>query len=180
MRKAGSWKWIVFAVAGLAAGCGGSDGAGGGDGSVELACPAPVEVRTEMLRLVNEARAAGGRCGQTEMAPSGPVQWNDALKEAALEHSEDMAHHNFFDHTGSDGLRVGDRATAAGYVWRKVGENLAAGSNDPGRIVQSWLGSEAHCQVLLDPDFRDMGVACVHDAGADHLVYWTQVLGLPR
>jgi uncharacterized protein YkwD len=38
-----------------------------------------------------------------------------------------MAVNNYFDHPGTDGLRVGARASAAGYSYGRVSENIARG-----------------------------------------------------
>ncbi|PIE35699.1 MAG: hypothetical protein CSA54_05240 [Gammaproteobacteria bacterium] len=99
------------------------------------------------------------------------------LMQAAREHSLDMATHNFFNHIGSDGLSVADRATQSGYVWRTVGENIAAGQRSAKEAVDGWLASAGHCRNLMNPDFTEVAVDCVEDAGSDYGTYWTNVLG---
>jgi uncharacterized protein YkwD len=50
----------------------------------------------------------------------------------------------------------------AGYRWTRVGENLAWGTGSLGRpyaIFSTWLRSPAHRANILDPAFRDLGVA---------------------
>lgn len=65
----------------------------------------------------------------------GTLLADDRLRSAAYGHAEDMAANDFFDHTGSGGSTIGTRATAAGYQWTSLGENIAAGQGrvfDPG------------------------------------------------
>ena len=47
--------------------------------------------------------------------------------QAAYRHSRDMADHDHFSHTGTDGSTLGARVDAAGYAWSGVGENIGAG-----------------------------------------------------
>ena len=127
----------------------------------------------EMLDAVNAARADGQTCGPTLFPPAPPLVWNDRLETAATRHTADMADHEHFDHTGTDGSEPGERATRAGYSWRVVGENIARGQPDVEEVVSDWLASPGHCRNLMDSRFAEMGAA---EQGA----YWTQVFGLAR
>ena len=97
---------------------------------VALASPGDASsVNRRILSLVNEARAAGRRCGGKYFAPVGPLALDAALTRAALEHSRDMAAHDAFDHRGRDGSTPGMRVDRAGFGdHRIVGENIAAGA----------------------------------------------------
>src|SRR4051812_22644958 len=44
-----------------------------------------------------------------------PLAWNPSLADAAQQHSQDMADHNFQSHSGSDGSDPGGRARKSGY-----------------------------------------------------------------
>ena len=61
------------------------------------------------------------------------------LNRAALIHSQDMAKNDFFEHEGSDGSKVGDRASRVGYRWRAVAENIAIGAETAEIVVEGWL-----------------------------------------
>ena len=63
------------------------------------------------------------------------------ITQAALRHSNDMADNNFFDHTGSDGSRAGDRLDEACYNWQSYGEIFAAGFLNTACVVAAWMGS---------------------------------------
>jgi len=47
-----------------------------------------------------------------------------------------MAEQDFYSHTGVDGSTPGERAERSGYVWRAVGENIAAGYTTAKDVVK--------------------------------------------
>ena len=147
----------------------------------EVSCaPLSDDDRAELLDLVNEARASARACG-TEAYPAAPaLEWDPCLEAAAAGHSDDMAMHDFFSHTGSDGSEIGMRVTAAGFQWNVVGENIAAGQRSGAAAVRGWVESPGHCRNLMDPRFERMGMSCTSDAGSTYETYWTQVFGRPR
>jgi len=136
----------------------------------------------EVLALVNAYRAAGASCGSEGNFPAaGPLAWNASLTQASLVHSDDMVAANFFSHTGSDGSNAGQRATAAGYIWQSVGENIAAGQPSVAVVMAGWITSPGHCANIMQASFRDIGLACVSGgAGNTYRTYWTMTLGLAR
>lgn len=146
-----------------------------------LTCSIP-NFQADMLEAVNARRAAGASCGtQGQFPPAAALTWNAALTQAAAGHSEDMVANNFFSHTGSNGSNVGDRATAAGYNWRTVGENIAAGQSSIAQVVDGWMKSDGHCANLMNAAYRDIGVACVAgNANTRYRTYWTQNFGMAR
>ena len=83
-------------------------------------------------------------------------------------------------HAGQDGSAPGDRAERAGYEWRTVGENIAAGQQTAEQVVAEWLESPRHCANLMDPDFTEMGVGYAFGPKSPKGVYWAQVFGAPR
>jgi len=130
---------------------------------------------SRVVDLVNQERAKVG-CS--------PLAMNSALNNAALGHSEDMARHDFFSHTGSDGSLPWDRMTRAGYQWSGAGENIAAGYVTPEDVMNGWMGSAGHRANILNCSFRDIGVGYTYlanDTGSvNYFHYWTQVFGAPR
>jgi uncharacterized protein YkwD len=134
-----------------------------------------------ILEGVNAARASGRSCGDKRFGPAPPVRWNPSLGEAALAHSRDMAANRYFKHKARDGSQVAERATRAGYQWRRVGENIAFGQSSPAEAVAGWLESPGHCANIMNPGFTEMGAA--YGIAAERrsgLVYWTQVFASPR
>lgn len=146
-----------------------------------LTCNLP-NFQAEMLEAVNARRRAGATCGAQGSFPVvAELTWNATLTQAAAGHSDDMVARNFFSHTGSNGSNVGDRVTAAGYTWRTVGENIAAGQSTIAIVVDGWMKSDGHCANLMNANYRDIGVACVAgNANTTYRTYWTQNFGTPR
>jgi uncharacterized protein YkwD len=135
---------------------------------------APLVTR-RVLELVNQARAAGHRCGGKYFAPVGPLTLDDALARAALEHSRDMAAHDAFDHRGHDGSTPAARVEHAGYgEHRIVGENIAAGAMTAAEVTEGWLNSPAHCENIMDGRFTQIGIAYAENRKTRSAVFWTQ------
>lgn len=137
-------------------------------------------VSRRVLELTNDARSHSRRCGRTLYPAVPPLSLNVFLERAALEHSQDMAAHNYMDHTGRDGSTPADRITHTGYKWRAVGENLASGAMTPEEVVAVWIQSPPHCANLMDRSFTQMGIAFAANSSTDAGAYWTQTFGTPR
>ena len=137
-------------------------------------------ISRRVLELTNEARAHARRCGGTTFQAVPPLALNGLLERAALDHSLDMAAHNYMDHTGRDGSSPADRISRTGYKWRLVGENLASGMMTPDEAVAGWLQSPHHCANLMTARFTEMGLGFAVNASTDAGVYWTQTFGTMR
>lgn len=133
-----------------------------------------------VLDLVNRARAVPRYCGDRPFKAARPLRWNEALAESSRLHAEDMAHYNYFSHSGRDGSDPAQRVERAGYQYRSIGENIAGGQMKPEDAVAGWIKSPEHCANLMDPGFTEMGVAFAVDPGSDMGVYWSQAFGTPR
>lgn len=137
------------------------------------------EMASQVLALINAERAKAG-CAA--------VSVDQKLTAAAQGHSADMATNNFFDHRGSAGTQVSDRITAAGYAWRAVGENIAAGYSTPADVVAGWMESPGHRANILNCSYVHTGIGYVYDpadaplagSGWPYRYYWTQVFAAPR
>ena len=93
-------------------------------------------VREKALQRANAARAAARSCGGRPMPTAPPLRWSDELFSAAARHSGDMARQDYFDHADAGGKRVGARASAQGYAWRSIGENIAGGDRSVTQITR--------------------------------------------
>lgn len=135
----------------------------------------------EILLEVNEARASARYCGDQSFPAAPPLAWNPALGDAALAHSRDMATRRYFSHRAKDGSETADRASRAGYGWRRVGENIAFGQRSPREAVEGWLDSPGHCANIMNRGFTEMGAAYgVTPERQSGIIYWTQVFGARR
>ncbi|HSV50803.1 MAG TPA: CAP domain-containing protein [Burkholderiaceae bacterium] len=138
------------------------------------------EVAQTVLQLVNLARAQPRQCGERLMAVAPAVRLNETLSAAALGHARDMARHGYIDHTGRDGSQPADRASRAGYRWRAIGENIAAGQSTAQAAVAGWLKSPGHCANLMRPEYSEMGIAFAVNRASESGIYWAQLFGRPR
>lgn len=135
--------------------------------------PAWTAFEDEVLRLSNTYRQAGATCGTTSYPPAAPLLANPALRCAARLHSKDMQDRDYFSHTTPDGVTFDQRITQAGYRWRTIGENIAAGYRTPQAVVQGWMQSPGHCQNIMNARFTQLGVGFYDD------YQWTQDFGAP-
>ncbi len=92
-----------------------------------------------VLELINRARAnpqaeatrlgitlnAGLPAGTITATPKQPLAPNQQLQNASVAHTVDMINRDFFAHTNPSGITPGGRATAAGYSWWTIAENIA-------------------------------------------------------
>ena len=97
------------------------------------------------------------------------VRRNAALDVAAKAHADDMASRNFFSHTGSNGSSPGQRATAAGYRWCTVAENINRGYPSGPAAIEAWRKSPGHYRNMVNGKVSDYGLANTGE-------YWVMVL----
>ena len=147
------------------------------------------------LDAINNARATSQDCGVHGIKDAVPaLTWDDALYKAAYEHSEDMAESNTFSHVGSGtesdwtaqiqnltaGSTMKQRIINNGYTYGKViGENIAAGSkrDTAQEVIDAWILSDGHCNNLMNPAYKNVGMGHVEKDGTKYIHYWTQNFG---
>ena len=104
------------------------------------------------------------------------LEWDGDVCRMARAHSENMSRLNFFSHVTPDGLRLRDRARAAGILtYTVLGENIAynQGYQDPGAFaVERWMASPKHRANILSNEFRAMAIGTY--IAADGSVFLTQ------
>jgi uncharacterized protein YkwD len=112
-----------------------------------------------------------------------PVSPDRRLIAAARRHARDMASSDLSGHVGSDGSRTGQRADAAGYRWRLIAENVAAGPGDALAVIALWMESPGHRRNLLTQGAVHAGLAHVardrDSPRASYAHYWVLVLAAP-
>lgn len=105
-----------------------------------------------------------------------PLEWDADVCRMARSHSESMSRLNYFSHVTPDGLRLRDRARAAGILtFTVLGENIAynQGYEDPGAFaVERWMASEKHRANILSKEFRAMAIGTY--VAPDGSVFLTQ------
>jgi uncharacterized protein YkwD len=130
--------------------------------------------------LVNEAREQGHRCGNRAWPRANPVRLSATLSEVALQHALDMARHHYFDHQDLSGRSPADRVKAAGYREQRIAENIAYGPLSTEDAIAGWLNSPGHCENLMDPRFKEMGIAFAPGSGEHQELYWVQLFADPN
>lgn len=140
----------------------------------------PKAIQLQVLERTNKARAVARRCGSQSFGPAPALKLVNALSDAALAHSKDMAAHDQLNHQGSDGSSPATRVGATGYRWATVGENIAAGPPSAEDVVNGWLSSPGHCANIMNPRFTEMGEAWIKRVDSSYGIYWTQVFAAPR
>src|SRR6476661_1930653 len=88
-----------------------------------LAGASQPSIEQQVLDLTNEQRQQNGCATALALSPQ--------LTAAASAHSQDMALHDLFSHTGSDGSTMVSRVAATGYSYSQLAENVAAGRGSP-------------------------------------------------
>lgn len=113
----------------------------------------------EVLVLLNTRRTAHGLR---------PLTNSDDLRNAAVAHSRAMLEGGFFAHVSSDGspfsARVRGFYPSTGYDSWSAGENLLYSTSkiQATTAIDAWLASPAHRRNMLDPEWREVGIASLH------------------
>jgi len=85
---------------------------------------------------------------------------NQLLMEAAENKLNDMFQKQYFAHISPEGDDAGIILKEIGYDYLVVGENLARGYfKDSKDLVDGWMKSPDHRENILNPKFREIGVA---------------------
>ncbi len=129
-----------------------------------------------VVKYINAMRAQPRVCGDKAYSSAPEIKWSNQLANAAVSHSDDMANNNFFNHKGTLGLIASDRVSNAGYNWKTVAENIAAGTDTPEQTIDQWVISAGHCHNLMNHLHTDIGLACIRNNLSDYRIYWTLIL----
>jgi uncharacterized protein YkwD len=136
--------------------------AASGPPCMQLGAPATT-VHQALFDALNDYRRQNGL---------NPLIYSLRLEAAAEAQVQDLWQRAFFAHINPDGESPGDRALAAGFCHRYVGENLAAGQNSVPAVMTAWQNSPGHDANMLEPDYVYVGVAVSQDANGR--LYWAQ------
>lgn len=90
-----------------------------------------------------------------------PVVENEALDRAAELKAQNMFAENYWAHFAPSGKTPWDFILGAGYKFTFAGENLAKNFYTSEEVVNAWMQSPTHRDNLLNPNYRDIGIAVV-------------------
>ncbi len=125
-----------------------------------------------VIRLTNDERR---KRGLPVLAP------NRNLTKSAQFHADYMAGNDCFAHRCPKEPALAQRAKNAGYRYRSVAENIAAGAPTPEEVVEGWMNSPGHRANILHPRMREIGIGYAllnEDTGKrTYRHYWVQNFG---
>lgn len=122
---------------------------------------AVLRYESEVVRLVNEARAQNG------LRPLG-TNWE--LARVARYKSDDMAANRYFSHTSPTYGTPFQMIRSFGLSYRTAGENIAYGQRTPAAVVEAWMNSSGHRANILNESYTQIGVGYCQQGN-----YWTQM-----
>jgi uncharacterized protein YkwD len=122
-----------------------------------------------LFSLVNSTRAAGRRCGESPASPAPPLAENPVIAALAQRHAATMTAGRFFSSTTPSGVTLGQRLTAAGYIWAFTAENIAHLDGTAEDVLQSWLAVEKRCINLMGSEYMEAGAG--YDPAGNNWVF---------
>ena len=125
--------------------------------------PEPSPFETEVVKLVNAARAKAG---------AGELRIDPLLCEIARIKAQDMIDNNYFDHKSPKYGYPDDMMEAFGLTFTYLGENIAYGSKTPADVVANWINSPSHYNNMIGPGYNKTGVGCV--TSENGTIFWVQ------
>jgi hypothetical protein len=117
--------------------------------------------KESIINLVNKSRIE-------KSVPS--LAENQNLDNAAKDKLEDMIRNNYFAHTSPTGITPWFWFEKNGYDYKYAGENLALGFSSVEKEHQAWMDSPTHRKNILNPNYREIGVAVGEGIIDDSLV----------
>jgi uncharacterized protein YkwD len=117
-------------------------------------------LENDVLVQLNDIRVAHGLV---------PLKLSPGLDAAATQHTREMIKLDYFAHDSADGTSFDARIAryypflARFHTW-SVGENLVFSEPDLDAAValRLWMASPPHRHNILDPDWREIGIAALH------------------
>ena len=134
----------------------------------------------QMQRAVdqlNAMRRHPAQCAASNAAMQ-RLSLESRLAASAQEQARDLAVQDRLSHVDSRNRGLGVRLRSVGYAAAGAGENLAAGQSDIEDALQAWLASPSHCANLMQPEYRDVGLACVQRRGSRYERFWVAHFGV--
>ena len=117
-----------------------------------------------LLDRLNELRAEHGLR---------PLVLSGGLQQAAAFQSRSMLNGGFFAHDAPNGPTFSSRlkrfyGPMAGRGGWSAGENLlyTSGGLDANQAIEAWMGSPGHRKNMLDPSWREVGIAAMRTSSA--------------
>lgn len=125
-----------------------------------------IDYCNQVFELTNQIRAEYGLS---------PLQKLDSLSAAAAARAWETTVYN--SHTRPDGTSCFTALTEYGLTMAGRGENLAVWHDTPQKAVNSWMNNAAHRNIILNPNFKYLGVGFYYVANDPNgnYYYWEQL-----
>ncbi len=106
---------------------------------------------------------------------------NGKLNTIAEVKLDDMFEKQYFAHVSPQGEGVSNIADQHQYKFLLVGDNLAMGNyRDDEEVVNAWMNSPGHRKNILDPRYKEIGVAAKEGIYRDKTIWMAvQVFAMP-
>lgn len=128
--------------------------------------------KSVIIELTNKTRQSAGLALLKE---------NSLLNGAAALKAQDMIVKDYFSHQSPTGVLPWYWFKKAGYNYQTAGENLGIGFLDSEEIYQAWENSVSHKANLLNPAYRDTGIAILEgDFNGNRVAVVVQLFGSER
>ena len=115
-------------------------------------------VRSQILKLVNQARAEAGLQ---------PLSSTSALNSAAQTRAQELS--QVYSHNRPNGSSCFTVLGEKGISYRTAGENIAIGYKTAQQVFNAWMNSEGHRKNILSEKFTQIGIGYTAQQG------WTQL-----
>lgn len=109
------------------------------------------QAEQQMFQMVNEQRVKNGLQ---------PLTFDNALRDVARTHSQDMLARGYFSHYTPEGESPFDRMTKAGITFSYAGENLALAPSAQ-LAMEGLMNSPGHRENILNPNFKKVGIGVI-------------------
>lgn len=116
-----------------------------------------------IVGVIEEVNAVRVEFGALEVSP------HDSLLISAQNKADFLVEVNKFEHF-PDRRRIITWMKEAGYVAEMAGENLARSVGSPKETVDAWFMSPGHKDVMLEEEYKDIGVGVASYEVGDYLI----------
>ncbi len=126
-----------------------------------------INTKVILLDTINQLRAEGCMCGNTNAKAVGSLIWDKKLAVIAKNFADQLQDANeskngnniFLSHVGIDGSTLDSRLKDAGIASKTAVENIAFFNGNEDMIIDYWLNNPESCQNIMEKKMTAMGAA---------------------